>query len=149
MNKKRRHGLYLMSAGVLLFGVVLCSTFLKPISSDEPSIIIGEKTYTLTPLQTKEEREHGLSDTEKLDGDKGMLFIFDTPDKQGFWMKDMQYPISIIWLDADCVIAGVKALATPESFPEAFYPEKLSLYVIEVNPLDVQVVVGQKLVCHF
>ena len=37
-----------------------------------------------------EEREQGLSGTDPLAQDQGMLFIFDTPDVYGIWMKEMK-----------------------------------------------------------
>lgn len=78
-------------------------------------------------------REQGLSGTASLSGEEAMLFIFDRPDTYSFWMKDMQYPIDIIWLDSAKRIVFIKPHAEPASYPEAFKPNVPALYVIEVT----------------
>lgn len=45
-----------------------------------------------------EERKIGLSETESLADDWGMLFIYQKPEIPSFWMKDMNFPIDIIWI---------------------------------------------------
>ena len=42
------------------------------------------------------EQERGLSGTDSLADDQGMLFLFPTETEVSFWMKDMNYPIDII-----------------------------------------------------
>lgn len=78
-------------------------------------------------------REQGLSDRATLPQGVGMLFIFDTPGKYGFWMKDMNFPIDLIWIDSDKKIVGVTENALPSSYPYMFMPPKNILYVLEMN----------------
>lgn len=60
-----------------------------------------------------EERVQGLSGTDPLGDDEGMLFVFDQPDIQAIWMKDMRYDLDIVWLDESgqvvYVVSGAKA----------------------------------------
>lgn len=49
----------------------------------------------------------GLSYRERLKSDAGMLFVFDRPHIREFWMKDMRFPIDIIWIRDD-VIVGIE-----------------------------------------
>jgi len=88
---------------------------------------------------TKEEQERGLSLRKDLKEDEGMLFVFNTPDKYSFWMKDMNFSIDIIWLaqpeaglGEDLHVVYIKKDAKPESFPEIFEPNENSKYVLEV-----------------
>ena len=37
-----------------------------------------------------------------------MLFIFSQPDFYPFWMKDMKFPIDIIWLDENLQIINIE-----------------------------------------
>ncbi len=53
---------------------------------------------------TAAERVQGLSFHEPLLENEGMLFLFETKEIQGFWMKDMLFPIDIIWIDGDTVV---------------------------------------------
>ncbi len=75
----------------------------------------------------------GLSGTESLAAGEGMLFVFDTPDQYAFWMKDMNYPIDIIWISGDKRIVDIKTNADPASYPAAFKPTLPALYVLEVE----------------
>ena len=38
---------------------------------------------------TNEQRIRGLSGLEKMNDNEGMIFLFDEPSKQGFWMNKM------------------------------------------------------------
>jgi len=59
--------------------------------------------------------------------------------KYSFWMKDMNFPIDIIWLapfrngdERDLRIIYIKKDAEPKSYPEAFTPKEEAMYVLEV-----------------
>lgn len=80
---------------------------------------------------TEEKRREGLSGREPLKEGQGMLFIFDEPDFHGIWMKDMNFPIDIVWIDEEFNIVDIKSNAKPESYPEIFRPARKSLYVVE------------------
>ncbi len=80
------------------------------------------------------ERAKGLSGVNGITTDWGMLFVFETPGNYSFWMKDMNFPIDIIWFDEAGKVVYIKSDAQPESYPESFMPpkEKTSKYVLEV-----------------
>ena len=61
-----------------------------------------------------------------------MLFVFDTPGKYGFWMKDMRFAIDILWLK-DGKIIYKKSKASPEE-RETFVPPEEADSVIEILP---------------
>ena len=48
------------------------------------------------------------------------------------WMKDMQFPIDILWLDAEYKIVFIKHVSTPETYPESFYSDVPARYVLEL-----------------
>lgn len=41
----------------------------------------------------------GLSGRPSLAKGTGMLFIFDTLERQKMWMPDMNFPLDVVWLD--------------------------------------------------
>jgi hypothetical protein len=89
----------------------------------------------LTPAQ----QEQGLSSrqglAEGLAENTGMLFVFTNPGKYPFWMKDMNFPIDIIWLDENGNIVYIKKDARPELYPETYGPgpsDSEAKYVLEV-----------------
>lgn len=102
---------------------------------DIKSINIAGQNIRLELALTPEKKSRGLSFHAPLNKDEGMLFIFDYPDKYSFWMKDMNFPIDIIWIGEDNAVSYIKNNATPESFPEAYQPgkdDKEAKYVLEV-----------------
>ncbi len=80
----------------------------------------------------KTSQERGLSGRESLAVNTGMLFMFNKPDKYYFWMKGMNFPIDIIWINENNKIVYIKREAQPENFLETYGPEENSLYVLEV-----------------
>ncbi|HSE56525.1 MAG TPA: DUF192 domain-containing protein [Candidatus Paceibacterota bacterium] len=100
--------------------------------STGPRVTIGDTTITVTVADTEAVRQQGLSGKESLAQDEGMLFFFDTPGKYGFWMKDMHFPIDIIWIDAGWQIVDVTHTLTPETYPKVFFPQASVQYVLEV-----------------
>jgi len=81
---------------------------------------------------TPETQSLGLSGRNILKEDEGMLFIFEKSALYYFWMKDMNFPIDMIWIDENLQVIYVKKNAQPESFPETFGSTKKSRYVLEV-----------------
>ena len=68
--------------------------------------------------------------------DLGMLFLFDTPSFPSFWMKEMKFPIDIIFINNDRVTTVHKNVQPPESptSPLTVYkPTEPSDKVLELN----------------
>ncbi|MBI3438225.1 MAG: DUF192 domain-containing protein [Proteobacteria bacterium] len=61
------------------------------------------------------EREQGLMYRRSMAADHGMLFIFDPPSPEGFWMHNTFLPLDIIFIGADGRIVNIAADATPFS----------------------------------
>lgn len=128
MKTRIQKGIYIVIAtGALLFGVLLLR------STDNPRIMAGDTSIPVTIADTPALRERGLSGTSSLPKGMGKLFIFEHPDTYGFWMKDMHYPIDIVWIDTGWKVIGVAARVLPESYPEVVYPPSEVLYVLELN----------------
>ncbi len=96
-------------------------------------IKIGTTTIMAEIADTKEKRELGLADRKNLPSGQGMFFVFDQPAKHGFWMKEMNFPIDIIWFDQNKKIIGVTKNLLPNSYPQIFYPPSEILYALEVG----------------
>ena len=98
---------------------------------------IGGEKYFLYIADTPQKREKGLSLSPFLVNNAGMIFYFDSKDYYSFWMKNMQYPIDIIFLD-DTIIIDIFEKVQPESYPETFTAKKVANIVIELNAEDVK-----------
>ena len=58
----------------------------------------GEK-IPVEVADTLKKRSLGLGKRASLKKGWGMLFVFEKRKPHRFWMKDMQFPLDIIWLD--------------------------------------------------
>lgn len=93
---------------------------------------LASTTVNVELARTTAERDRGLSGRLTLAPDHGMLFLFDHPDTYGFWMPEMQFPIDIIWLDANWRIVDIAHSVAPESYPHVFMPKAPATFVLEV-----------------
>lgn len=101
--------------------------------ADFVSVKIGDTNIVVEPALTKNEWVQGLSGKEVLPPDQGMFFVFTEPNRYGFWMKEMNFPIDIAWIDANKKIIYIKSNVATSTYPEIFYPESEALYVLETN----------------
>lgn len=83
-------------------------------------------------VESDPERVRGLSGREHLADGEGMLFVFDADARHAFWMKDMNFPIDIIWFDSDFDVVHIEHSLSPSTYPETFTPPFPARYVLEV-----------------
>ncbi len=71
---------------------------------------------------------------EKLEDKRGMLFIFPVEGQHGFWMKNMRFPLDIIWINREDMIVDIKEdVPVCKDICLPLYPQKPALYVLEVK----------------
>lgn len=99
---------------------------------EKRALTIGTAVLQVELAQTTQQRMTGLSHRSELAEDHGMLFIFDTDGRHGIWMKDMQFPIDIIWIDAAMKVVHIAGSVTPETYPKSFTSQTPARYVLEV-----------------
>ncbi|MDP9492676.1 MAG: DUF192 domain-containing protein [Thermoproteota archaeon] len=100
------------------------------------TISINGINVTMAIASTDEQRIRGLSGIEKMNENEGMLFLFDKPSKQGFWMNKMNFPIDIVWLDSNNKVVHIEKQLEPCKLFLAcpvYNPEVDTLYVIELR----------------
>lgn len=93
---------------------------------------INETSILAEIADIPEARALGLSGREALTDNTGMLFIFDQPAKYGFWMKDMNFAIDIVWINEELYVIGVEKNVSPKTFPQIFHPDQAVKYVLEL-----------------
>lgn len=77
--------------------------------------------------------EKGLSGRKCIADNQGMLFVFDSPGYYNFWMKDMNFPIDIVWVDENKRIIEVTDNVQPSTYPDTFTSNQPPSYVLEVG----------------
>ena len=98
-----------------------------------PVIQIGDVMLQVEIADTQEKRVKGLSNRESLQENRGMLFLLEKPGRYGFWMKEMNFAIDIIWIDKNKSVIEITKNVDPKTFPEVFYPKEAVQYVIEIQ----------------
>jgi uncharacterized protein len=104
-------------------------------SSAVPLILPDGRSLQVEVARTPAEQSRGLMFRTRLPEDYGMLFIFERPGKNRFWMKNTLIPLDIVWLDARKRIIHIEYQVPPcqrDPCP-AYGPSADSLYVLEVN----------------
>jgi len=103
----------------------------KPDVTQQAYLTSDGQCLRLAVAETPQERQEGLSNYDSLKADQGMLFLYDQPGTYGFWMKDMDFAIDIIWLDENNRVVTIKQRVQPKSFPQTFKPDQPAKKVIE------------------
>jgi uncharacterized membrane protein (UPF0127 family) len=93
---------------------------------------VGSLRYAVTLAVNPAEWERGLSGRPSLATDEGMLFLFPSSSVRAFWMKDMNFPIDIIWIDKGWRVVGVETHATPDTYPRTFTSPSSVSRVLEI-----------------
>lgn len=85
-------------------------------------------------VDTDVARERGLMFRENIPEGRGMLFVFAAEGRHGFWMKNMKFPIDIIWIDKKKRVVDIKPNLSPcQDVCEIFEPHAKALYALEVE----------------
>lgn len=93
-------------------------------------IKVGNKEYDVKEAKTSEEKIKGLQGVKELPENEGMLFYFDPPQEVSMWMKDVEIPLDIIFINEDYEVVKVQE-GKPND--ETFITVQDISYVLEVN----------------
>lgn len=97
-------------------------------------VSINDKIIKVEVADTAESRYQGLSGRESLCEGCGMLFIFPDKDVRTFVMRNMNFPLDIIWIDGDEIKKISKNLPPEGENPAIIYSSEFPVeYVLEVN----------------
>ncbi len=104
---------------------------LGPVTFDHILTIAGTELH-VAYANMPAEQERGLSGTQSLGEDQGMLFLFPTENTPSFWMKDMNYPIDMIWVASNKKVVDITPSVDPSTYPKTFSPKSPAQYVLEM-----------------
>jgi hypothetical protein len=130
----------LIVALILFIGVYFCLVNVVNIPQNRGlktgEVIIDNQVIEVEIAQTVSQQRQGLSNRVSLGENEGMLFQFSDYKIRGFWMKEMNFPLDIVWIKDDMIL-GIEA-KVPYPFekdavlPIYRSPEEVN-YVLEVN----------------
>lgn len=106
-----RHGAasWLRRAGLLgaLAALAVCAQAQQPQSLPTTTLSVGMHNIRAQVALTPEQRHTGLMFRRDMATHEGMLFVFEYPDSQCFWMRNTPLPLSIAFLADDGTVEQI------------------------------------------
>lgn len=101
---------------------------------EKARVIIGGQEIAVELAVNEAEKNLGLGKRKTISENQGMLFVYDGYYLPKFWMKDMFFPIDIIWLKDNLIVGYEQNVPLPvgESLP-LYQPQSFVNYVLEVK----------------
>jgi uncharacterized membrane protein (UPF0127 family) len=98
-----------------------------------PAITLNAGMYNIHAevAQTPEERQIGLMFRQQMPMQNGMLFVFEQPATQCFWMKNTLLPLSAAFIDDDGSIVNIADMK-PQTL-DSHCSAKPVRFVLEMN----------------
>lgn len=103
-----------------------CSTYIEHDITIKNSRIIAEVANDDC------KRILGLSGRKTLEPGKAMIFEYENDGIREIWMKNMNFPIDIIWINSSFEIVGIENNVDSSTYPQKFGGEYRAKYVIEL-----------------
>jgi uncharacterized membrane protein (UPF0127 family) len=140
------------SAGATTTSTASTTTLTRTVSSTESGVpdanrdenpplpteqlTVNNAVFDVEVASTILEQSRGLSNRPSLGANQGMLFVFSAPSTQAFWMKDMNFPLDMIWIGGTTIVGfsqndpAAPGVASP---PGIYFSPSSTDKVLEVN----------------
>ena len=117
---------------ILVF-IVMITTGCQ-INKDFKLIEVGQEKIKVEIADTIAKQVRGLGGRVSLERDEGILFIYPDYRRPSFWMKDMNFPLDIIWIKDSRVVDITPNVPVATSTQLLHYkPQQDINMVLEVN----------------
>lgn len=136
--------LLIASVGIIIISSALLLGYLWFVVRANPPLStrilkIGTASITVECADTMLRRARGLSYQKSLEPGNGMLFVFSKPGVYGFWMQGMQFPIDIVWIRDNIVVATTEHIPVEDTLSRKhYYPPLPVSQVLELPAGEIQ-----------
>jgi uncharacterized membrane protein (UPF0127 family) len=120
----------LVAAGMLCFAAGAAAQQV-PQKLSQVRLTAGIHVVNAELATTPQEREIGLMMRQSMAANDGMLFVFERPGQQCFWMKNTLIPLSIAFVADDGSIVNIDDMA-PQTL-DSHCSAKPVRFVLEMN----------------
>ncbi len=124
-------------ANILFFGALLTNSFVAQ-AQDAPQMNLqrimltaGMHRMDVQVAATPDQRQTGLMFRKDMPQHEGMIFVFEQPAQQCFWMKNTLLPLSAAFIADDGTIVNIEDMK-PQTL-DAHCSAKPVRYVLEMN----------------
>lgn len=109
MKHKLTHCIhFFLSCTLLLAALSTQAQDLPQLNLDRVKLTSGMYRVDVQVAATPEQRQIGLMYRKDMPQHEGMIFIFDQPAKQCFWMKNTLIPLSAAFISDDGTIVNIE-----------------------------------------
>ena len=131
LNIKKWHVILLC---IIVFSAITLAIYQR-VHWPTVNVTIKGQQLELMYAKSRYHMNRGLGGRESTEPFDGMLFVFDASGRQGIVMRDMRFPIDIVWVDKGVVVdiaPNVPIQMVPENQLIPYYPRKSANMVIEL-----------------
>jgi uncharacterized membrane protein (UPF0127 family) len=140
--------MWLSMALLLLVAAIACGGVAAKVVTPPPgpdstpaptTVTIGDASFAVELAVTQQQQAQGLSGRPGLAPGTGMLFIFGSEGLHSFWMKDMRFPLDMVWISAEYAVVDITEDVPPPdpgqttSDLPTYMPAEPVQYVLEIN----------------
>ena len=120
---------------LLVGGVVYYKLIATQMKNINGKVTINKQVFNIEAVKTDKDKQIGLTKYTAIKDNQGMLFVFDPASETSFWMKNMKFPIDIIFIKDDTIVSFVEnaPIPTPNAEPPIYQSEVPVNYVLEIN----------------
>ena len=131
----RRRGLKAGLAAVALWLAASGGAFAEEACRDDTVQLRGDwgtMRFTVEVARSHEEQRVGLMNRTSMPTSSGMLFVYDSPRRLSFWMRNTLIPLDMLFVDATGVVQHIHHNAVPlDETPISGGDNRLA--VLEIN----------------
>ena len=99
--------------------------------------VVNGRAFNLEVAGDAASRTLGLGGRDALADDSGMLFVFPREGFHRFWMKDVSFPLDLLYIAGDGTIVDIQRMGPEPGVPDAeltiYKPPVEVLLAIEIN----------------
>lgn len=119
---------------LLMFLICGCSASVAAGHQRGARVCIRESCAAVEIADDPAARSRGLMYRDRLIPGHGMLFVFEQPGMYAFWMKNMRFPLDLVWIGEDLRVADISenVPACGEGSCAGIQPRIPVRYVLEV-----------------
>jgi uncharacterized membrane protein (UPF0127 family) len=119
----------LIFSGIIVFE-------LNHASMPKSKVIIDKHTFSVETATTSAQQQQGLSGRASMPQNQGMLFIFTRAEPYPFWMKDMNFPLDMIFINNNKIVDIFQNVPQPKNSNAKlpiYTPSASANQVLEIN----------------
>jgi hypothetical protein len=124
---------YLIPFSILV--LIFTALLFQELKKEKIIVRFGDYSFQVEVAQNSWQRAKGLMFRKEIKENQGMLFIFPKSGLYNFWMKNVRFPLDLIWIDQEKKIVDLKFQQKPcLSGPCLIIkPQALAQYVLELK----------------